>query len=233
MKKKLLLATMLVLVALLPQLVAASSDPKGSDEQSAKDQRSWQRALLAWRAQRVTNLRAPEGWLSLIALGWLKDGDNTFGSAEGNQVQIAGKGPAHIAVVRLEKSGLRLLPPAGGFPKDLLVDGQPAKEQALFADDADQTSKLTIGTLTITVIHRDERFALRVKDREAATRVGYHGLRWYPPNAAYRVHARWIPYNPPKAARHPNRAWHHDTSSGAGRCRIHYRRANSPARARA
>ena len=193
MKKKLLLATVWVLVALLPQLVAAGSDGKG-----AKDQSSWQRDLLAWRAHRVTSLRAPEGWLSLIALGWLKDGDNSFGSAEDNQVQIAGKGPAHIALVRLEKSGLRLLPPADGFPKDLLVDGQPAKEQALFADDADQSSKLTIGTLTITVIHRDDRFALRVKDREAATRVGFHGLRWYPPNAAYRVHARWIPYNPPK-----------------------------------
>jgi hypothetical protein len=28
--------------------------------------------------------------------------------------------------------------------------------------------------------------------------VGFHGLRWYAPNAAYRIHARWIPYNPPK-----------------------------------
>ncbi len=208
MKRELMLAAVLVLAAMLPQSVAAGSDGRGSDDQSSKDQNSkeqdskgqssWQRDLLAWRAHRVTALQAPEGWLSLIALGWLKDGDNSFGSAEDNQVQIAGKGPAHIAVVRLEKSGLRLLPPAGGFPKDLLVDGQPAKEQALFADDADQSSKLTIGTLTIVVIHRDDRFALRVKDRQAATRVGFHGLRWYPPNAAYRVHASWIPYNPPK-----------------------------------
>jgi hypothetical protein len=208
MKRKLMLAAGLVLAAMLPQPVTAGSDGRGSGDQSAKDQSakdqdskdqsSWQRDLLTWRAQRVTALRAPEGWLSLIALGWLNDGDNSFGSAEDNRVQIAGKGPAHIAIVRLEKSGLRLLPPAGGFPKDLLVDGQPAKEQALFADDADQSSKLTIGTLTIVVIHRDDRFALRVKDRQAATRVGFRGLHWYPPNAAYRVHASWIPYNPPK-----------------------------------
>jgi uncharacterized protein (DUF1684 family) len=208
MKRKLLLAAIWVLVAVLPLAVAAGSGGRGSDDQGSKgqnskdqgskDQNSWQRDLLAWRAQRVTNLRAPEGWLSLIALGWLNDGDNSFGSAEDSRVQIAGKGPAHIAIVRLEKNALRLLPPAEGFPKDLLVDGQPAKEQALFADDADQSSKLTMGTLTITVIHRDDRFALRVKDRQAPTRVGFHGLRWYPPTAAYRVHARWIPYNPPK-----------------------------------
>jgi len=195
MKRKLLTAA-LVLVAMSGQLLAAGADSKSSD-----DQTSWQRDLLAWRSQRATNLQAPEGWLSLIALGWLKEGDNSFGSAEDCRVQIAGKGPAHIAVVRWDKDKgvLRLLPPAGGFPKDLMVDGQPATEQVLLADDADKPSKLTIGTLTIIVIHRDDQFALRVKDLQAPTRVAFHGLRWYEPNAAYRVHARWIPYNPPKA----------------------------------
>jgi len=188
-----LLTAAFVLVAMLSQSLVA-----GSNDNSAGDQKSWQRDLLAWRAQRATALQAPEGWLSLIALGWLKDGDNSFGSGEDNRVQIAGKASAHIAIVRLEKGALHLLPPAGGFPKELLLDGQPAKEQALLADDADKPSKLTIGTLTIIVIHRDDQFALRIKDLQAPTRVGFHGLRWYRPNAAYRVHARWIPYNPPK-----------------------------------
>jgi uncharacterized protein len=170
----------------------------GAGDKSADDQTTWQRDLLAWRAQRAANLQAPEGWLSLVALGWLKEGDNTFGSAEDSRVQISGKIPAHLGVVRLEKRTLRLLAPAEGFPKDLLVDGQPAKEQALVADDADKPSKLTIGTVTIIAIHRDEQYALRVKDLQAATRTGFHGLRWYEPNANYRVHARWIPHNPPK-----------------------------------
>jgi len=61
-----------------------------------------------------------------------------------------------------------------------------------------KASKLTIGTITVIVIHRDDRFALRVKDLQAPTRTAFHGLRWYEPNPAYRVHARWIPYNPPK-----------------------------------
>ncbi len=191
MKRKFPLGAALVLAGALA--FAGGFDSKNSDDES-----SWQRDLLAWRAERATNLQAPEGWLSLIALGWLKEGDNSFGSAEDSRVQIAGKVPAHVGVVRLEKGALRLLAPAGGFPKDLLVDGESAKEQALVADDADKPSKLTMGTVTVIVIHRDDRYALRVKDQQAATRVGFHGLRWYAPNAAYRVHARWIPYNPPK-----------------------------------
>ena len=159
---------------------------------------SWQRDLLAWREKRVTNLQTPEGWLSLIGLEWLKEGDNSVGSAADNKIQIA-KAPAHLAVVRLEKGGaLRLLAPSGGFPKELQVDGHPSQEQALLSDDSPDRSKLSLGGLTIIIIHRDERYGLRIKDAQAPTRVGFHGLHWYPANAAYRVRAKWIPYNPPK-----------------------------------
>jgi uncharacterized protein len=164
---------------------------------NAADQTSWQNELSAFRAKRATDLQAPEGWLSLIALGWLKEGDNSFGSDAGNRIQINGKAPAHIGVVRLEKTDLRLLPPQGGFPGGLMVDGQPARELPLSADE-DKPSKLTIGTITMIIINRDGQFALRIKDLDAPTRTAFHGLKWYPPNAAYRVKARWIPYNPPK-----------------------------------
>ena len=193
MKRKCVRIAACLVMALFSQAVFA-----GAGDKSADDQTAWQHDLLAWRAQRAAGLQAPEGWLSLVALGWLREGDNSFGSAEDSRVQISGKIPAHVGVVRLEKGTLRLLPPANGFPKDLLVDGQPAKEQVLLADDADKPSKLTIGTITIIVIRRDDRYALRVKDLQAATRTGFHGLHWYEPNANYRVRARWIPYNPPK-----------------------------------
>jgi uncharacterized protein (DUF1684 family) len=198
MKRVSLLTAAFVLLAMLTQSLAVAADSKGSNDQGSNDQAAWQRDLIAWRAKRAAGLQAPEGWLSLIALGWLKEGDNSFGSAEDCRVQIAGKWPAHIATVRLEKGALRLLAPAGGFPKDLMVDGQPAKEQALVSDDADKPTKLTIGTLTIIAIRRDDQFGLRVKDLNAPTRSGFHGLKWYAPNAAYRMHARWIPYSPPK-----------------------------------
>ena len=179
--------TVLALVCLKASLSAADS----SDQQ-------WKNDLLSWRSKRAAGLQAPEGWLSLIGLDWLKDGDNTFGASEDNRFAIAAKLPAHLAVVRLEKNALRLLAPAGGFPKELLVDGQPAKEQPLFADDAQKPSKLSIGTVTIIIIHRDDRYALRIKDSLAPTRAGFHGLKWYAPNTSYRIRAKWVPYVPAK-----------------------------------
>ncbi len=165
---------------------------------AATDDSAWQSEITAWRAKRAASLQAPEGWLSLVGLDWLQEGDNSFGSGADNRIQINAKTPAHLGVVHLEKGMLRLLAPAGGFPKELLVDGHAAAEQLLAADDSDKSSKLSIGSVTIIVINRDGRFALRVKDLQAPTRLGFHGLHWYPPNTAYRVHARWIPYNPAK-----------------------------------
>jgi uncharacterized protein len=159
---------------------------------------SWQSELQSWRVKRASDLQAPEGWLSLIGLDWLQEGDNSFGSAEANLFQIPAKVPAHIANVRLEKGALRLIPPTGGFPKELKLDGKPASEATLFADDAQNPSKLTIGTVAIIIIHRDERYALRVKDTQAPSRSTFHGLSWYAPDENYRIHAKWIPYTPPK-----------------------------------
>lgn len=187
MKRNLILSAVIVL---LPVLSFCADAPTTGD--------SWQRDLLAWREKRAAGLQRPEGWLSLIGLEWLKDGDNSVGSAPDNKIQIA-KAPAHLGVVRLEKGGaMRLLAPTGGFPKDLLVDGHAAQEQALLSDDSEKSSKLALGGLTIIIIHRDERYGLRIKDELAPTRVGFHGLKWYAPDAAYRVHAKWIPYNPAK-----------------------------------
>lgn len=143
-------------------------------------------------------MQAPEGWLSLVGLEWLKEGDNTIGSGSGNRIQLPAKAPAEVATIRLEKGALRLLPPAGGFPQQLLLDSHAAREQALVPDDGPAPSKLTVGTLTIIVIHRDEQYGLRIKDPQAPTRTGFHGLHWYAPDPVYRFHARWIPYNPPK-----------------------------------
>ena len=103
-----------------------------------------------------------------------------------------------LGIVRLTGDTLHLVPPPDGYPKGLLVDGAaPANPQNLAPDTSGRPSKITLGSITITVIHRGDRYGLRIKDSKATARLQFHGLKWYPPNEAYRVHAKWIPYNPP------------------------------------
>src|SRR3954462_1397990 len=133
MHKRLVPILIVVVIVIAAAACAADANPA----------RDWQSDLLAWREKRAASLQAPEGWLSLIGLEWLKEGDNSVGSGAGNKIQIA-KAPAQLAVVRLEKGGaLRLLPLAAGFPRDLMVDGHRAQEQSLLADDSPSPSKLS------------------------------------------------------------------------------------------
>jgi uncharacterized protein len=162
---------------------------------------NWEHELAAWRVEHVSDLLKPAGWLSLTGLEWLQPGDNSFGTAADNKIRLKGNSAAHFGILRLEASSVQLLPPSGGFPPDLRVADAPAKEQLLLVEtDNDRNAPhITIGTLNMYVIRREERYALRVKDSKSPTLVSFHGLNWYDPDVKYRVKAQWIPYNPPKS----------------------------------
>jgi uncharacterized protein (DUF1684 family) len=50
----------------------------------------------------------------------------------------------------------------------------------------------------MTLIRRSDRTGLRTRDSQSPTLAGFHGLNWYAPDSAYRVSARWTPYQPVK-----------------------------------
>jgi uncharacterized protein len=160
----------------------------------------WQQEITTWRAQHAVELQKADGWLALAGLEWLEPGDNSFGAAKDNKIHLPSGGPAHMGVLHLDGETISLNPPVGGFPAGFLIDGKPVQAQMLHTDpDHDKNNpRLTIGTLNMYVIHRGERFALRIKDAKSAALTGFHGLKWYAPNQGYRVTARWIPYAPQK-----------------------------------
>ena len=176
-------------------LLIAAAAAFAADTQPSKD---WQKDLLAWHAERAKNLQAPTGWLSLVGLDWLKPGDNSVGSAADNMVKLKSQAVPNLGIMRLNSNSIELLPPSGGYPQGLQVDGKaPANPQPLASDDTGKPSKITIATLQVTVIHRGQQYGLRIRDSQAPTRTGFHGLKWYPPDPALRVKAQWTPYNPP------------------------------------
>jgi len=176
-------------------IVLTSAASFAADAQTPSN---WQAELTAWRAERAKDLQAPNGWLSLVGLEWLKPGDNSVGSAEANALKLKSAAVPYLGIVRLNRDSIELLPPANGYPKGLQVDGKPpANPQPLTADEKGKPSKINIATLQVTVIHRGDQFGLRIRDSQSPTRTGFHGLKWYPPNPALRVKAQWTPYNPP------------------------------------
>src|SRR6516162_5455203 len=54
------------------------------------------------------------------------------------------------------------------------------------------------------VIQRANRFGIRLKDKNSATRKAFSGLKYFPVQEQYRVEARFLPYDPPKKIAVPN-----------------------------
>jgi uncharacterized protein len=189
------LAVLLLCHVALPAQSAPSIESGGAI--ASADEAGWRQELDAWRAQREHELSAPDGWLTLVGLEWLKPGVNSFGAADDNQIKIRAQAPPHIGLLTVSGTTVQLLAPSGGFPSGLQIDGKPPREGVLSADDA-KPSTLTWHGLTLVVLPRGGRYALRVKDADSPTRTEFRGLHWYAPNPTYRVTARWIPYKPPQ-----------------------------------
>lgn len=181
--------------AVLALLGAGCASPKLTADAA------WQSDLAAWRAQHAVELQKPDGWLSLVGLEWLSLGDNSFGAAANNKIHLPASAPQHLGILHLEDNRVMLAVPPDGFPPGFLIDGKPAQPQELHTDpDSDKRNpRMTIDSLNVYVVHRGDRFGLHIKDAKAPTLVGFHGLRWYPPGPAYRIIARWTPYNPAKS----------------------------------
>jgi uncharacterized protein (DUF1684 family) len=170
---------------------------EAKDIRAAADDPSWTKQLQTWRTDHAASLSAPEGWLSLVGLEWLKPAENSFGTSADSRIRLHARGNVQFGVIDVEQSGLQLKAPKAGFPAGLLVDGHPAREQAIVVDGPNPT-KFTDGTLAFFVIRRGDTVALRIKDSQAPTRVEFHGLHWYAPNPSYRIEAEWIPFPEPK-----------------------------------
>jgi uncharacterized protein (DUF1684 family) len=163
----------------------------------AADVDSYKHSIEQWQAGRVERLTAPDGWLSLIGLEWLKEGANRVGSAVDNDI-VLGAGPAHLGVVTLAHDGSMRI----ALDKDsgATIDGKAVMEATLVDDlhagaDAAPT-RVSFGTASFYVIDRDGRKGLRVKDTEAPTRKHFVGIDAFPIDPSWRIEATWVPAQP-------------------------------------
>jgi len=163
---------------------------------SAPAQEAYRATVDAWHAGRVARLSAEDGWLTLIGRDWLNLGENTLGSAPGSTVLLPDwAAPAKAGLFLVEGSTVRFKPLPGS---GLLLNNKPAVEAVLKSDATGKADVLQAGRVSFYLIQRGAKVGVRVKDPEAPTRKAFHGVPRYPVDAAWRVEADFIPYNPPQ-----------------------------------
>lgn len=149
----------------------------------------------AWKERRLKSLKAEDGWLSLVGLHWLREGENRFGSLDSNDHVLPSTAPASAGTLTLANGVVTLTPAA-----PMTIDGRAVSGPTKLADDSvdEGPTIVQMGSMRFQVIKRGDRFALRVKDAQAPTRTGFTGLEYFPVDPKWRIEARFEPYDPPK-----------------------------------
>ncbi|MNL08106.1 hypothetical protein D3C87_1288120 [compost metagenome] len=146
-----------------------------------------------WRLQRYQALHAADGWTSLVGLHWLEHKAHYIGSGPGSGIRLA-VGPAKLGMVARQGDAVWFTPERGAA---LSVAGTPLNGRIHFLSDRDATPTLISfddGKGQLSLIHRGERYALRVKHADAPTRANFAGLLYWPGGPSWRINARFVPH---------------------------------------
>ena len=146
-----------------------------------------QQVIEAWRASRHERLKQPDGWLTLVGLEWLEDGESRIGSSEDNDIQLSG-GPAYWGSVVLQDSHLHF---KNLDPVKVSVNGEPLPNAELIPDTEGKPTIISSDTLSINVIFR-ESYALRIKDSQAKALENFKGVDNFPIDESWCVDGRFI-----------------------------------------
>ncbi len=136
-----------------------------------------------WRANRETRLKAENGWLTLVGLFWIEQGESKIGSDPGANVPLPASLPQELGTISL-KGDIAEFKPAKGVA---------LKPVTMHDDEKPNYEVVSIGTVSFYLIQRGDRFGIRVKDTQSPARTNFKGLDWYTPDPSWNVEAKLTP----------------------------------------
>jgi uncharacterized protein (DUF1684 family) len=169
----------------------AASLESGADSLPASAVSAHKADISEWRQQRHARLASDSGWLTLVGLEWLQQGENRIGSGQGVDIRIPG-GPADWGTITVSEEELTYVPAVAA---DVTIDGMPASQTRLVPDAEGPATIIRSGNLSMYVILRGS-YALRIKDTRAPTLLAFTGIDNYPIDASWRFDARFTPAEP-------------------------------------
>lgn len=164
-------------------------------------QSDYQSRIQKWREKTENDLKADNGWLTLTNLAWLKEGVNTVGSKAGSDIKLPDSTAPEVGRIDFEAGSAKLKINPG---VKVLGDGQPVREVTLKSDAEGKPTRVEIGDVSFTLIKREDRYGIRVRDKNSPNRQKFTSLHWFPIDESYLVTADFEAYTTPKEIEIPN-----------------------------
>ena len=163
----------------------------------------------AFREKRGHEIISPTGWAALVGLHFLTPGTHVVGSAPGSDVRLTGpSAPPTLGTITV-MPGTPAVAGSTGTARLVLANGIQARRGGeainllppIWTDielkpGAKPDDYLRVGDLTMTLIRRGEKLALRVWDAQAPSLTSLKQLEWMPIDESWRVQGRFEPHPP-------------------------------------
>jgi hypothetical protein len=155
------------------------------------------------RARRLEELKAEDGWLTLVARHVLAPGENSVGSDPSSAVALEAPGiPPRACAFDLRPDGTVVLRAEPGAP--VAVNGAQVTDAPLVPEGVTPHDVVTVGRIRLTLFRKDGRFAVRARDPESPRRRDFAGLAYFPVEPAWRVEGTFEPYGTPREVEVPS-----------------------------
>lgn len=140
-----------------------------------------------WHTEREESLKKENGWLNLAGLFWLKQGRNTFGSDSANDLVFPkGTIPAFAGHFDLNGTTVTLSTTDG---VSITANHLPVNNRIIFSADSVNTPLLTYGSLRWSVIKREEKIGIRLRDLNSPALSSFKGINRYPVDVSWKINA--------------------------------------------
>jgi len=179
-----------------PMLLIGLLSSPGSPATAQDDASSYVSEIESWRQRRLASLTSDDGWLTLVGLTWLEQGESRLGSGTGSQVVFpTGKAPELVGSIFVAGTEARIEVAPG---VEVLHEGRPVESMALATDAGGSPTVLELGAISFYLIDRDGRLAVRMKDPGNPAREAFAGIETWPVDPSWRHEARLETHDPPR-----------------------------------
>ncbi len=155
-----------------------------------------------WRKNEEADLKQDNGWLTLAGLFWLRDGSNSVGTGPDFDIRLTKNFTgARFGEISL-KNGAATLKVEKGV--EAQSDGKRIETLNLVSDEKGKPTEIQTGSQTFSLIERQGRYGIRLKDNLSETRRAFKGQQWFSVDESYRVAAHLEAYPEPRDLFVPN-----------------------------
>lgn len=150
---------------------------------------SYEQQLQRWYQQREEELKAQNGWLNLVGLLWLQEGENSFGSDSSNNIifpsKMAGQAGAFKRIGKKVWLDARV---------PITVNGVVLSSAQVFDADSARNPVMQWGDLRWNIIKREDRIGIRLRDLNHPAVQAFSGIEHFPVDRSLLIKTKYEPH---------------------------------------